>query len=146
MVSLCISLNCKPTILCQKNSENGCKLVGRLVERLKTVELNINNEVPIKNTTLLVLERFYDGVAPLMHELTLQAMAADVLNLTDNVYVFKNLNGTETTSFLDESNKLWSHHCHKHIADVIRIVKLLNWGFINYRFQLLLKKWHLKIK
>ena len=92
------------------------------------------------NFTLLILDRSFDPVSPLLHEFTYQAMIQDLISgehLQDNCYTYEVL--TENTDkkkgdgkktkqvLLDETDFLWPKMRHMHIADSITwIIKSFN--------------------
>ncbi|KAI0244684.1 syntaxin binding protein 1 [Massospora cicadina] len=70
-------------------------------------------------------DRATDLYAPLLHELTYQALVTDLLGLEDGKiyrHAFVNALGKETEEniILDETDPIWSSMRHMHIADCIR--------------------------
>ena len=70
--------------------------------------------------TLLIVDRSYDIVAPMVHELTYQAMLQDLLPLKDNCYEqeYTDRSGKKCKRLLpiDEEDPVWCKYRHEHIS------------------------------
>jgi len=77
--------------------------------------------------TLLVIDRTFDIIAPLIHEFTYQAMAYDLLNLKNDIFAYKILNQEkeeeEMEAHLNENDLVWMTIKHKHIKDVSEYIR-----------------------
>ena len=72
--------------------------------------------------TLLVLDRGFDCMAPLLHEYTYQAMAHDLLSVQDERYKYSYTgNNNQTLSkevLLNDTDPLYKRLKHMHIAEL----------------------------
>ena len=118
VVSLVTSLREYPTIRyssddCEHN-EDLAQVVSMKLDKLKALD----SELGRGTSHLILLGRGFDPRTPLLHELTVQAMAADLTNMKGGVYTDE-----EGEKRMDESNELWVELRHKRIAEAINVVK-----------------------
>ncbi len=135
--TMCISLNEHPNIRYQGSSKF-CKAVALGVHEYIKAFKRANPTATFNGDDhhedrergqLLILDRTFDPLAPLMHEYTYQAMAYDLLPVQgDNLIDYSSTNNkgeTETkTAVLGEHDDLWCEFRHKHIAKVIDSLKV----------------------
>ncbi|XP_077060739.1 syntaxin-binding protein 3 [Siphateles boraxobius] len=122
IVTLCATLDEYPGVRYKKDSALGYgKQLAELVDDklARHYELDDNSKIKAKTPAqLLIVDRALDPVSPILHELTYQAMAFDLIPMKDNTYEYKAKDGSKKEALLNEEDELWVKLRHMHIAEV----------------------------
>lgn len=133
LATLCITLNEYPNIRYQSSSTFARTIATTVYQVLTEYKKSNNSFVPYGEDAsadrdrgqLIIFDRMFDPLTPLLHEFTYQAMANDLLTLDENGMI-KYDTTTEKGDKIkkeailnSEADELWVEHRHKHIAKVI---------------------------
>ncbi|NXF35944.1 STXB3 protein, partial [Nyctibius bracteatus] len=123
IVTLCATLDENPGVRYRSGPSDKASKLAQLVEKNLENYYKTDEKSQIKAKThsqLIIIDRDFDPVSTVLHELTFQAMAYDLLPIENDTYK------QEQEAILEEDDELWVKIRHKHIADVIEeIPKLL---------------------
>ena len=107
-----------PYIKYFKDDSRSVSLTEKLAFDLQS-ELLKNKDFNSDRATLLIVDRSFDLVSPLIHEFSYQALLADVIGFEDGKIKWNGVESQDGYAKLDEQDKIWTEFRHLHVAETM---------------------------
>lgn len=126
-----ITLNEFPTIRHMKGNQNSQSVATKVFDKLRDHRTTAPGWTPNTDApaTLVIVDRSYDALAPLMHEYTYQAMVYDTLRIENDIYQHEAsmADGKKETKpvLLNENDTVWAENRNLFISDAVEKVPLV---------------------
>eukprot|EP01086_Lenisia_limosa_P015471 TRINITY_DN4974_c0_g1_i1.p1 TRINITY_DN4974_c0_g1~~TRINITY_DN4974_c0_g1_i1.p1 ORF type:complete len:598 (-),score=135.49 TRINITY_DN4974_c0_g1_i1:62-1855(-) len=118
LATLCCSLNETPMIRYCAEHVTTRQIANYTQEYIDTMRRT--DPCAPTGGTLMVVDRISDTIAPLLHELTYQAMVEDLLDIDNGILKYTpSPNSAAREVILDDKDEIWVRNRHKHIAEAI---------------------------
>ena len=126
VATMCAALGEYPRVRYRADCDDNLKLAFKVQQKLdayKELEPGLGDTTEKAKSQLIILDRGFDVVSPLVHELTYQAMVMDLLQVHDDKFIYEDKEGRNREATLRNDDSFWVSNRHQHLSRVLPKVK-----------------------